>query len=588
LASLQERLQSIQQVKIETENKLSQTTTKLKEERERYTKLNNEFQVVLNQCAALQEQYVLSSTQVTELSMVLNQMTEYLEECKTIITPLLNVQEIQTLPTEELPSSTVFISKNVGKAKVDRYCTLGPGTSVYEDYDCILNQTNLICNNSKFYVIQLLEQRGNYYVFTRWGRVGEPGRSAVKSWNALESAIKEFNKKFTEKTKNQWGCPFTPVPGKYTRLEIQYGDSDADNAEMASLRGGPVSIQMKPSLLDSVTQQFISLIFNEDMFKEQMIRMDLDIAQISPGSLLKTHIEAGYNILKAIKNSLNAGNQQQVAVLSSQFYSIFPHAFPMHLSVPPLNFIEVIEQKTDMLHVLSNIEFAQSLQRTVMEKPFDGSNPIDDRYLSLHAELFLVDNDSEEFKMVETYATNTQSPHRRCKIINLWRVEREGDCFKEHDGIGNRKLLWYGTSVSRVASILSSGLPVASGGRAGSGIYFASENGKSAAYVRCYQGTGVMFLGEAILGREHHIYLDDFSLVAPPPGYDSVVAKGRIENDPAGNVEILLYGNTVVVPTGKPVQQTGPAANSTFMNSEYMVYKESQAAVRYVMTVTLG
>jgi hypothetical protein len=45
-------------------------------------------------------------------------------------------------------------------------------------------------------------------------------------------------------------------------------------------------------------------------------------------------------------------------------------------------------------------------------------------------------------------------------------------------------MLWHGTNVAVVAAILKSGLRIMphSGGRVGRGIYFASENGKSAGY----------------------------------------------------------------------------------------------------------
>lgn len=60
----------------------------------------------------------------------------------------------------------------------------------------------------------------------------------------------------------------------------------------------------------------------------------------------------------------------------------------------------------------------------------------------------------------------------------------QDDRFKAHDKVGNRKLLWHGTGVAVVAAILKSGLRIMphSGGRVGKGIYFASENGKSASY----------------------------------------------------------------------------------------------------------
>ena len=40
---------------------------------------------------------------------------------------------------------------------------------------------------------------------------------------------------------------------------------------------------------------------------------------------------------------------------------------------------------------------------------------------------------------------------------------------------------------------------------------------------------GIMFLNEVVLGKEHHITRDDWTLIAPPVGYDSIVAKGRTE-----------------------------------------------------------
>ena len=36
-----------------------------------------------------------------------------------------------------------------------------------------------------------------------------------------------------------------------------------------------------------------------------------------------------------------------------------------------------------------------------------------------------------------------------------------------------------------------------------------------------------MFLNEVVLGKEHYITRDDWTLTAPPVGYDSIVAKGR-------------------------------------------------------------
>lgn len=72
-----------------------------------------------------------------------------------------------------------------------------------------------------------------------------------------------------------------------------------------------------------------------------------------------------------------------------------------------------------------------------------------------------------------------------------------------------------------------------SGGRVGRGIYFASEQGKSAGYVGTEyhknKNIGIMFLNEVVLGKEHHITRDDPSLTKPPNGFDCVIARGHTE-----------------------------------------------------------
>ena len=79
-----------------------------------------------------------------------------------------------------------------------------------------------------------------------------------------------------------------------------------------------------------------------------------------------------------------------------------------------------------------------------------------------------------------------------------------------------------------------------------------------------------MFLCEAALGKEHHIQRDDSSLRAAPPGFDSIVAKGRQEPQPGTETSLTIGGKKVSVPQGKPVPQK-EAENSSFSQSEYLL-----------------
>lgn len=95
----------------------------------------------------------------------------------------------------------------------------------------MLNQTNIGHNNNKYYVIQIIQNGNNYHVWNRWGRVGENGSNSVRQYTDPDKAVADFEKKFMDKTKNEWENrdKFKPVTGKYTLLDM--GDDDDDGQE---------------------------------------------------------------------------------------------------------------------------------------------------------------------------------------------------------------------------------------------------------------------------------------------------------------------------------------------------------------------
>ena len=92
------------------------------------------------------------------------------------------------------------------------------------------------------------------------------------------------------------------------------------------------------------------------------------------------------------------------------------------------------------------------------------------------------------WKPITVYRPNTSPPWNYClfwqSLSPLFFLFHQGERFKAHGELTNRKLLWHGTNVAVVVAILKSGLRIMphSGGRVGRGIYFASENQKSSCY----------------------------------------------------------------------------------------------------------
>ncbi|XP_056194209.1 protein mono-ADP-ribosyltransferase PARP3 isoform X2 [Falco biarmicus] len=497
---------------------------------------------------------------------------------------------------EDTWSSTLAALKTAPKEKppaiIDGLCPLSTalGALVYEDYDCTLNQTNINANNNKFYIIQLIEHDGAYSVWTRWGRVGEVGQSKLMPYASLEAAKKDFEKKFHEKTKNSWAARenFIAQPGKYTLIEVQSGAGQEMEVALkvdGVDRDKVCKQRVLPCTLDKATQDLVSLIFSSDMFQDAMQTMNINVKKMPLGKLSKQQIARGFEVLEELEAALREQPSQAALLedLSSRFYTIIPHNFG-RARPPPINSPDLLRAKKDMLLVLADIEVAQSLQAQKVKEEEEVAHPLDQDYALLCCQLSLLDPASWEYQLIQNYVTQTG---HKLHILNIWQVARDGEDerFKAHDLLENRRLLWHGTNVAVIAAILKSGLRIMphSGGRVGRGIYFASENSKSACYVGCTsKKVGIMFLTEVALGKPYRITCDDPTLCQPPTGYDSVLACGQTEPDPAQDQEVLLDGRKVLVCQGKPIPM--PAyKNSSFSQSEYLIYQESQCRIRYLV-----
>ncbi|KAJ3046281.1 Poly [ADP-ribose] polymerase 3 [Rhizophlyctis rosea] len=503
--------------------------------------------------------------------------------------------------TEAGPSTAA--SKPKGTPKVDPCCPLDSNAVVYTEgdqiYDVMLNQVNIGQNNNKFYVIQLLLHHGSqHYTFTRWGRVGENGQQKLQAFPTLDAAKKEFAKKFKDKSANVWSADirdsFEPVSGKYTLLEMSYEDDDA-GAASASGKGDEKTL---PCSLDPPTASLMGLIFDDNTFKQQMKDFNIDTERMPLGKLSRSTIENGRKVLVEIQRVVNGETKGDLSHLSSQFYTYIPHAYGRGTVPPILRDADAVQKKIDLCNVLADIEIAQSLKKAEeAEKPASSGtstptipHPLDLHYHSLKCKLNHISKTSSLYSTINTYLEQTRS-HTGLTLVDCWEADREGEDtrFAAHDDIKERKLLWHGTNVAVVAAILATGLRIMphAGGRVGRGLYFASENAKSAGYTSAGpDGTACMFLAEVALGKQKEINRDDSSLRAAPAGYGSVVARGHTEPDPKYDMVLKIDGKDVVVPQGKAIDMK-EWKSSSFWHSEYLVYKESQVRLRYVLRVKL-
>ena len=144
---------------------------------------------------------------------------------------------------------------------------------------------------------------------------------------------------------------------------------------------------------------------------------------------------------------------------------MIPHDFG--LAKPPLlDNVELIKSKTEMIDNLLEIEIAYSMLDESNKTVEGAEHPIDAHYKKLKCALEPVDHNSEEFKRIEQYMTNTHAKTHgqyTLKLRELFRTTREGEfeTFQKFQKLDNHQLLWHGSRTTNYAGILSQGLRIA-------------------------------------------------------------------------------------------------------------------------------
>eukprot|EP00698_Gefionella_okellyi_P015443 TRINITY_DN4356_c0_g4_i1.p1 TRINITY_DN4356_c0_g4~~TRINITY_DN4356_c0_g4_i1.p1 ORF type:complete len:688 (+),score=193.99 TRINITY_DN4356_c0_g4_i1:102-2165(+) len=498
---------------------------------------------------------------------------------------------------EEAPQARKIVVK--GAAAVDSIATklvkqpchvLQEGADVY---DCMLNQTEIAKNNNKFYVIQVLESDagGSFWIWNRWGRVGLDGQNSLQS-TSKAGAISAFNKKFYDKTKNQWAnrASFKKQSGLYELVEMDYGaggdDDEADNAPAAAERRERRP-ESNESRLPKRVQDLIKLIADIRMMENTMKEFEIDMKKMPLGKISKTQITKGYEILKKIMDVLDKKSNKDLLELSNRFYTAIPHHFGMR-PPPVIRDAEVVKAKMGMLEALADMEIAATVLKSDQSSAV---NPIDQSYDKLKCDMTPLDKAGDEFGMIVDYVANTHgSTHGNFKleVEDVFKIARDGEDsrYQAWAKNKNRQLLWHGSRLTNWVGILSQGLRIAppeapaTGYMFGKGVYFADMVSKSANYCCTSKASpvAVMLLSEVALGEMYEIGQAEYMLKAPP-GKQSTKGCGRYVPHPAG---ARTLENGTIVPMGKQFEPKLPISSSLLYN-EFIVYDTAQIQMRYLL-----
>lgn len=198
---------------------------------------------------------------------------------------------------------------------------------------------------NNFYILQVLAngKKSKYYTWTRWGRIGNAGKSTVTGNGTLQDALSIFGRKFKEQT----GLPWTdrlnhPCEDKYIFVEKQYlAESDEDIQASAKVSLRAQSEQPREQLasqLPEAVQRLIRIIFSPAYLEKAMAPKACNLKNLPFGKLSRRQLMLGVACLRRLEDLVSGaadkkkgddGYFQELKDVSDRYFSTIPRASSM-------------------------------------------------------------------------------------------------------------------------------------------------------------------------------------------------------------------------------------------------------------------
>ena len=509
-------------------------------------------------------------------------------------------------------------------------------------FNVLLTKTDAGTNQNKFYAIQLVayapkkssaggvKGAGHHYgVFRKWGRFGATGpmngSMVVDYGGEKNEAIDAFKEKFTECT----GLEFevrdvaSQKPGRYAYVELAGQHEEADSKAIKKAKKAAKTGSASPSQLAKELQDLIQLIFDLDMIEREMNKsMDIDTSRLPPNALSRRQLSQGLAVLREIERVLDPSIEDENAAkenvaidgptkelrlkdCSNRFYTIVPHCFDRKQTVPVIDHVKLLKKRIRTLEDLMQIVDLEEMRVASASHAAVDHRPLADvQYEELGCRLDCVAPDSAEWNLINRAVQETHADTHdtyRMRIDKIFKIERDGEKerFENDPCRHNRKMLWHGSRLSNWASILKHGLRIApkeapvTGYMFGKGVYFADSSSKSANY--CFankdEPDGLLVLCDVALGNQYTRLEAQYEAPARcrRKGFDSTWGVGQ-----HAPIETTPFPDASEIPTGKVVENIEaleaakleqPRGKPALLYNEYIVYRESQLLMKYIVQV---
>ena len=445
------------------------------------------------------------------------------------------------------------------------YCVLvHEGTPL----DAMLNQVDTACNANKYYKISSLSRDGAFFLWTRWGRIGEAQRfqNALKGPMDKNEAISLFHKTFASKAGVSWSNRVGAVPGrkgKYSIVKQQVVEVEK-SSEALPPKSQPKSMGTPEGVL--------AYVLDNDARKAELDSLGIDVAS-GLLRLAPEQLAAAYDVLSQISELLGdvegaEGDYDMLRSLSDSFYTLVPTKGGRHV-LPLIDSHELLCSKLEQLEALAS--GTNGKKDVVSTDAFAKSCGL---------ELSLVKGHEQE--ALAAYVSGSTVHGYNLSLEHAFEVSHP-KVFSKGDPSKRSVLCFHGSRRVNLESILHSGglklknNAVKIGQMFDHGIYGALNSSKSFNYNFGSQILlGVEF--ESAKPIEPTSAQPDAKQMCSEGGFDSVHARGKrstvVEWQPLGSTG-LMYPKAF---------GEGPD-HSELLYDELVVHTERQARLRYIFVV---
>ncbi|CAF4358739.1 unnamed protein product, partial [Rotaria sp. Silwood2] len=495
-------------------------------------------------------------------------------------------------------------------------------TDKNEPYDVRLTKIDVnygIHGLYNFYRMQIIKHKSKnnlYFLFTRWGRIGDDGQYQLTPYSTLDECRKEYLKVFREKTGNAWKDTnqFEVKPKKYTLIKLnerdryKYSNVPINFNRLQSEQTHPTS-----KLQSSVFKNFLKTLINPLTIRTNIDKTQLDVEWMPVSQLNRDALHRARDLLIQIKKNLEKNQElylemqrtksieqqnelksvlEVIYKCTNEYYSIIPLRGYTDEKLPIIDNEQILKRQEKIIYDLLELELSYKILLGAQVN-LKNISPLDYLYKSMNCQFEAMNKDDIDSQLILRYIWASTTNIKVEQIFKIARPDEDERLFKSN--LDNHYLLWHGTSICNLISILNRGLLVGpldattTGSLFGKGIYTADAFGKSLGYCsgitqndgeRCF-----MILCEVALGKIKEVGLnsndDDNTKQLDLSQFQSRKGVGRNIPDPRYTIT-RNYG--VRMPLGKLINNTElKFAYGGLHYNEYIVYDESQIALRYLV-----